>query len=157
MSTDIDWKQIIMGTGSIIAAGGLAMLFKMLFYKYRRPNGKKGGFISFHASMAFAIVTVIAVTTKDWYLTGLTVLLAYLVARGRLDEGQHYMYQVISGAVIGVGVPFAIFYMYHRYIDGDCGGYYEREEYDDKPERAHDDRYEADEAPELKLDDLDDL
>lgn len=155
MSTDIEWQQILMGVGSIIGAGGLALLLKMLFYKYRRPNGKKGGCVSFHVAVAFSIVTVVAITTKDWYLTGLTAVLTYLVARGRLDESQHYMYQVVLGAIIGIGFPFAVFYTYYRYINGDNS--HVREEYNDRPERAYDDRHEADEAPELRLDDLDDI
>lgn len=160
MSTSIEWVDIMLAIGSIVAAGGFTMLVKNLLKKYRRPNGKKGGIISFHATVAFAVVTVVAMTTKDWFLTGLTVLLAYLIARGRLDEGQHYMYQVVIGAVLGVSIPFGIFYLYYRKFSKSSGSSssYEREEYDDKPERAKDDRHEADiEAPELKLDDLDDL
>ena len=142
--------------GSIVAAGGFTMLVKNLLYKYRRPNGKKGGIISFHATVAFATVASIAMITKDWFLTALTVLLAYLIGRGRMDEGQHYMYQVVIGAVVGIGVPYGIFYLYHRKFSGLGGGSGgDRFEYEDKPDKAVDHRHEADEAPELKLDDID--
>ena len=148
----VEWTDIMLSVGSVAAVGGLALLIKNLFPKYKRPNGKKGGVISMHVAVAFAIVTVVAMTTKDWFLTGLTVILAYLIARGRLDEGQHYTYQVVMGAVLGVMVPFGIFY-YSR-IRNAASVTYEREEYTEAPERAQDDRYEADDAPELRLDDL---
>lgn len=160
-STNLTWTDIILAVTSILAAGGFSFLIKYLFHKYKRPNGKKGGVISFHVAVAFATVTAIALTTKDWFLTALTVILAYLIGRGRMDERQHYMYQIVLGIIVGIGFPFAIFYLYNRRWSG--GGDSERRvEYDDKPERAHDDRHEADKAPELRLDekgddDIDDI
>lgn len=158
MSTTIEWTEIMLAMVSIVVTGAFIMLIKNVLYKYRRPNGKKGGILSFHVAIAFAIVTVVAMITKDWFLTGLSVLLAYLVGRGRLDEGQHYMYQVVVGAIFGVMIPYGIFYLYHKRLDSMNDRVYEREEYIDKPARAHDDRHEADEkAPELRLDDPDDF
>ena len=146
----------MLATGSIVIVSAFVLLVKNLLHGYRRPNGKKGGIISFHVAVAFATVTVVAMTTKDWFLTGLTVILAYLIGRGRLDEGQHYMYQVVVGALVGVLIPYGIFYLYYKRFRSESSSY-EREVYEDKPERAHDDRREADEAPELRLDDLDDF
>ena len=161
MSTTIEWTDIMLTVGSIIAAGAFTLLLKSLLYKYRRPNGKKGGIISFHVAVAFAIVTSIALVTKDWFLTGLAVILAYLIGRGRLDEGQHYLYQVSMGAIAGVLIPYAIFYAYHKRLGHSSGSsdytVLDREDYDDKPHRAHDDRREADDAPELRLEDVDEL
>lgn len=156
MSTSVDWTDIILAVVSIVAVGAFVLFVKSILRKYRRPNGKKGGIISFHVAIAFAIVTVVAMTTKDWFLTGLSVILAYLIGRGRLDEGQHYMYQVVIGAILGVAIPYSIFYLYYKRMQGQSTRVYEREDYDDKPDRAHDDRYEADEnAPELRLEDHD--
>lgn len=154
MQSRIAWKDMAVGIGVVIATGAIVMLLKSMFYNYRRPNGKKGGVVSFHAATAFAIVTVIAMNTKDWFLTALAVVLAYLISRGRMDEGQHYLYQVVLGAIIGVAVPYGLYYMYYNKIGGGYG--IEREEYADMPSRAVDDRHEADEAPELSLD-LNDL
>nr|QBK87562.1 MAG: PAP2 superfamily protein [Marseillevirus LCMAC201] len=156
MSTLVEWTDIMLAIGSIVIVGAFTLLVKNLLHKYRRPNGKKGGIISFHVAVAFATVTVVAMATKDWFLTGLTVVLAYLIGRGRLDEGQHYMYQVVVAAIIGVLIPYGIFYLYYKRINS--GEYYEsREVYDDKPDRAHDDRHEADEAPELSLEEIDEF
>ncbi len=157
MSTLIDWTSIILAVGSIITAGALTFFIKNIFYKYRRPNGKKGGIISLHTTIAFATVTTIALITKDWFLTGLAVILAYLIGRGRLDEGQHYLYQVVIGAIIGVAIPYGIFYLYNKKMTSSKREYSpeERETYNDKPSHASDDRHEADEVPELRLEDID--
>ena len=156
MSTSIDWTNILLASGSIIAAGAFTFFIKNFLYRYRRPNGKKGGIISLHTTIAFATVTTIALVTKDWFLTGLAVILAYLIGRGRLDEGQHYTYQVALGAIIGVAVPYGIFYLYNKKINekGMSEDREERENYDDRPSNASDERHEADEAPELKLEDI---
>ena len=69
------------------------------------------------------------------------------------------MYQVAIRAIIGVLIPYGIFYLYYKRLHSNSSSHsYEREEYDDKPERAHDDRREADEhAPELRLEDPDEF
>jgi len=152
-TTNVPWIDIILAVLSILAAGGFTLLIKYLLHKYKRPNGKKGGVVSVHVAIAFATVTVVALATKDWFLTGLTILLAYLIGKGRLDEGQHYMYQVVLGIIIGITIPFSIFYLYNKKINFTSSE--ARHEYDDKPERARDDRHEADDAPELRLDDDD--
>ena len=153
MSTSLEWVQIALSVGSIAAATSLAYGIKSLLHRYRSPNGKRGAIISLHTVVAFATITVVALTTKDWFLTGLTIILAYLVGRGKLDSGQHYLYQVIVAAIIGVAIPYSIFYLYYNKLAS--GGGYDREEYDDKPKNAVDERFEADEAPELRLEDID--
>jgi len=148
-TTSLPWIDIILTVISILLSGGLALIVKNLFNKYKRPNGKRGGVISLHVAVAFATVTCIALTTKDWFLTGLTILLAYLIARGRLDGSQHFMYQVILGLLIGILLPFMVFYLYNKKWNISEN----REVYENKPEKAVDNRHEADAAPELRLDD----
>lgn len=162
MTTTFEWTDMMLVIGSVVAAGGFTLLAKSFLGKYRRPNGKKGGVISCHTAVAFAVVTAIALSTKDWFLTGLTIILAYLIGRGRLDEGQHYMYQVVLGAIFGVAIPYGIFYIYYNRITGSSGGDMgrynsDREKYVDKPARAHDDRMEADDHSDLRIDDIEDF
>ena len=57
--------------------------------------------------------------------------------------------------------PFGIFYLYKRKLPFNFGNSKtenktEREEYENKPEKARDDRKEADSVPELKLEDFED-
>lgn len=153
--TNLDWTNVMLSVGSILLAGGFTMLIKNILRKYRRPNGKKGGILSLHTAVAFAVVTVIAMTTKDWFLTGLAVILAYLIARGRMDEGQHYLYQIVITSIIGVAIPYALFYFYHKNMTVHADSDSSRDEYTDKPTRANDDRHEADQHTELKLSDDD--
>ena len=144
------WFEISLGLGSILLTLILIMAMKSVFYRYKRPNGKKGGLVSVHVALATSIITVIAMTSKDPYITGLSVVLAYLIGRGRLDEGQHYLYQVLISGFIGIAIPAGIYYSYYGSNDSVV-----REVYEDKPERAVDDRHEADTVPELRLEDFD--
>lgn len=159
METRLSFTEIGISFASIILALGVAILIKKGFYKYKRPNGKKGGVVSLHVTLAFAIVAVIAMTTRDWFMTLITVILAYLIAKGRMDEGQHYLYQIILAAMIGLAVPYSVYYLYYRRVNpfassNGGGGGEDRPPMESKPERAKDDRYEADrEAPDMKLDD----
>lgn len=147
-----DWCDLSLGLGSILLTLVLILSIKSVFYRYKRPNGKKGGLVSIHVALATSIITVIAMTTKDPYITGLSVILAYLIGRGRLDEGQHYLYQVLISGFIGITIPSAIYYSYYsRTTNNDVI----REEYEEKPEKAVDDRHEADSVPELRLEDFD--
>ena len=155
--SSIDWTNILLSTFSVLTVLAFAILIKNLLYKYKRPNGKKGGIISYHVVIAFSIITCIALITRDWFITLLTIILAYLIGKGRL-ETQHYLYQVAISAIMGVLIPYSIFYLYHTRIHN--SGYnedtYVRTHYDDKPDNAHDDRIEADKASDLKLEEIDD-
>ena len=156
METSLSTPELFIAVGAIVATLFIAILIKKLFYKYKRPNGKKGGFISLHVALAFSIVGVVAVLTKDWFITMMMVVLAYLIAKGRMDEGQHYLYQVIIGGIVGLAVPYGVFYLYYRRVNpfsSSSSSYQDRPEID-KPDRAKDDREEADrEGGDMKLDD----
>jgi hypothetical protein len=149
-----NWLNIGLSVLSILSILLFSFIIKNLLYKIKKPNGKKGGIISFHVALAFTIVTIVALTTKDWFLTAMVIILAYLVGRGKLDEGQYYIYQVAISAIFGVLIPYGIFYLYINKFSTQNISY--REEYEDKPPKAIDNRKEADEAPELALNDIDD-
>jgi amino acid transporter len=153
LSTDWNWTEIILALGSIFLVAFFTLTTKYLMYRYKRPNGKKGGILSLHTAIAFTVVAVVALTTKDWFTTFLVILLAYIIARGRMDEGQHYMYQVVMSVIIGIGIPYGLYYLwYHK--QNSSYTINDREDYD-KPDYAEDNRHEADdEAPDLRLDDL---
>jgi hypothetical protein len=151
MSSILNWTNIGISLLSLIFVLFVSFIIKNVLYKIKKPNGKKGGIISFHVALAFTIVSIIALTTKDWFITAMVIILAYLIGREKLDNGQHYLYQITISAVLGVLVPYGIFYFY---INKFTNVEQVRETYDDKPESAVDDRHEADEAPELRLEDI---
>jgi len=157
LKTTIEWPLLMVSILSLVATIGVSLAIKSGFHRYRRPNGKKGGFVSIHTALAFSIVTVVALTTKDWFLTGLAVLLAYLIAKGRIDADQHYFYQVILGAIMGITVPYGAFYIYNATRPERQSEHHEHHEHHHSDDHHGDDREKAsEEAPELELSDIKD-
>lgn len=62
----------------------------------------RGGMPSGHAAVAFAIWTVILFSVTSDFVIILTFILAFLVARSRIVSTIHNVWEVLSGAVIGV-------------------------------------------------------
>ena len=146
-NTNISWKEIYISLASLIIAGGISIFLKNIFYNFKKPNGENGGFVSFYTTIVFSIVTIIAIITKDWFITLLTLIIAYLLARSRIDDNLNYNYQILFGFIIGVSVPLCIFYLINKtnnntiILDNNDNN---RINYDDKPDKAVDNRSEAD-------------
>lgn len=66
------------------------------------PPAGDWSFPSNHATLAFGAVVVIAVTTRSVSLTCAAMLLAVVVATGRVLEGSHYLHDVAAGAAVGI-------------------------------------------------------
>lgn len=148
MSEIFNWTEILLCVGSISICLGLSWLLKFILKKVRRPNGKKGGFVSLTTVLAFSIISCIALTTEDWFLTLLVVIPAYLIGRESIKNKNNYTWQVCVSATIGLFIPYGIFYLYNTHSNKTIT---DREEYNDMPDNAIDDRREADTAPELSL------
>lgn len=153
MITNINWIEIILSSISIFIVGILSLSIKNLLYNNKKPNGRKGGIVSFNISIAFSIITVIAIISQDLYVTGLTILLAYLISKEKIELRQHYLYQVILSSLIGITLPCGVFYFYYNKDKFGKQNNYEREVFYDMPEKGEDNRYEADQVPDLRLDD----
>ena len=69
----------------------------------------RGGMPSGHAAIAFSIWTVILFCTTNNFVIILTFILAFLVARSRLISAVHNVWEVLSGAVIGMLVTTLVF------------------------------------------------
>jgi len=69
----------------------------------------RGGMPSGHAAVAFAIWTVILLSADNDFIVILTFILAFLVARSRIVSEVHNIWEVISGAVIGMLATAVIF------------------------------------------------
>ena len=154
--TDLfSWTDIILTISAISISVGISWLLKFILKKVRRPNGKKAGFVSLNTVLAFSIISSIALTTEDWFLTGLVVIPAYLIGRESIRNKNNYAWQICLSAIIGIFTPYFIFYLYKRNISG--GASIERAEFSNMPNNAVDDRRQADTAPELRLERSDDL
>ncbi|WP_026893674.1 diacylglycerol kinase [Clostridiisalibacter paucivorans] len=69
----------------------------------------KGGIISGHAAISFAISTSITFITENTLVATLTFFSAFLVAQSRIEGKIHSTLQVILGGIIGIIITVIIF------------------------------------------------
>ncbi|RLV57548.1 phosphatase PAP2 family protein [Aeromicrobium phragmitis] len=62
-------------------------------------------FPSHHATLAFGAVLFIAIATRHVVATSVAVVVATVVAAGRVMQGAHYLHDVAAGALLGLAVP----------------------------------------------------
>lgn len=109
---------LVVGISSVIARFGITELIR-LFYHRPRPflalpvhqllTDTSWSFPSGHATFFFAMATAIALYNKKW---GIVFFIAtILVTVGRVIAGVHYPSDIIGGAVIGIAVAYATFYV----------------------------------------------
>jgi len=127
----------------------IGVLIRKLFSGVKKPNKKGYGLVNLHTTLAFSIVTAVAITTGDYFITGLMLILAYLTARTQLLSNLNYFYQIVFSALLGIGITWGVFTLSENNISHDES----RNDYTEiRPSNAVDDREEADtQAPELKL------
>ena len=108
----LDTKTLL-GISSIV----LAIIISYILINYvrtKKPNNKHG-LVSADVVLAFTIVTVIALITKDPFLITITVFLAFLVSRYHYDAKKSYIYQIFFSIIIGIAIPYASFMVYEKY------------------------------------------
>jgi membrane-associated phospholipid phosphatase len=71
-------------------------------------------FPSGHTSSAFLVFSMLALFTEKKWLQFICFLLAVLAGLSRVYLLQHFFMDVIFGAVLGVTVSYATFYLIHR-------------------------------------------
>jgi membrane-associated phospholipid phosphatase len=96
-------------------AGLLTVIFKPVFGR-ERPEQSDGqtifhgfssryeSFPSGHATIAWAVASVVAMRTEGWIVPTVAYTLATLVAFDRVNDGKHFIADVFTGAAIGVAV-----------------------------------------------------
>ncbi len=96
-------------------AGLLTAIFKPVFGR-ERPNQSDGqtifhgftsqyeSFPSGHATLAFAVASVVAMRTDGWIVPTVAYTLATMVAFDRVNDQKHFVADVFAGAAIGVAV-----------------------------------------------------
>ncbi len=72
----------------------------------------RGGMPSGHAALAFSIWTAILFSTTNNFIAILTFVLAFLVARSRMVNAIHNVWEVLSGAVLGVLATTVVFQVF---------------------------------------------
>lgn len=102
----------------VVVAYGMSEGLKVLFAQ-ERPCARWPGTVecpppgdwslpSNHATLAFGAVVVITIATRRAWMVWLAVVLAVVVAGGRVAQGVHYLHDVALGSLLGVLVPFAL-------------------------------------------------
>ncbi len=116
-SQPVEWIgfKVRQGDWSITFAAFLVVVFFVISGKafFRHGTPFHGGAVSGHAAIAFSVWTAILLTQNNVFVTGITFLLALLVAQSRLRAKIHSFWEVVAGAVIGFLVT-ALFFQVFR-------------------------------------------
>lgn len=95
---------------SLILVLGTAVIGKVLFHK-GRPL--RGGMPSGHAAVAFSIWASIAFLTNNSIVIILAFVMAFLIARHRIRDSIHTIWEVLAGATLGVLLTTLVFQLFH--------------------------------------------
>ena len=89
------------------------VLIGVVILKSLTPKGTplKGGMPSGHSALAFAIATIIALSTKGVLITVLGYIMALLVAQSRIEGKIHSFLEVLAGAILGTLIVVFVFQM----------------------------------------------
>ena len=91
---------------ALVVVLSLVITGKILLH---RGTPFRGGMPSGHAAFAFAVWTAILFSTVNEFVIVLTFILAFLVARSRIVSSIHNIWEVLSGAVIGILATTVVF------------------------------------------------
>ncbi|MDO5689952.1 MAG: rRNA maturation RNase YbeY [Tissierellia bacterium] len=86
----------------------LTVLFKSMFFKGRGTH-VQGGAVSGHASVSFAIATIIGFLTNNSIVVILGFVLAFLVSESRVEGKIHDWAEVLMGAILGITATILMF------------------------------------------------
>lgn len=90
----------------LILVLAIVVMAKVFFHK---GTPLRGGMPSGHAAVAFSMWTIISLTTNNGLITVLAFVMAFLIARSRLREAIHNLWEVAAGALVGTFTTLLIF------------------------------------------------
>ncbi len=119
--------SIVLLVLAIVLADQISVnLFKNVFLRYRPCHnldiqplvhlvnhhcGGKYGFVSSHATNAFAFAVLSALIINKRNLSITLILWALLVSYSRIYLGVHYPADIVGGALLGTSIAFGLFYI----------------------------------------------
>ncbi|MDD5645189.1 MAG: diacylglycerol kinase [bacterium] len=87
----------------------ISIMIKLLLH---RGSPLLGGMPSVHSAVAFAMWGAIIFVSQSRLLVAIGFLLAFMVAQSRVAAKIHSIYEVVSGAVLGVLLAILLFKLY---------------------------------------------
>ena len=94
---------------ALILVFGSTIIGKMLSHK---GTPLRGGMPSGHAAIAFSIWTIIVFLTNNSIVIVLAFLMAFLIARHRVKDSIHTIWEVAAGGVMGVLFTTLVFQIF---------------------------------------------
>ena len=94
---------------TLIAVLGATIIGKVLFHK---GTPLRGGMPSGHSAIAFSIWTIITFLTNNSIVIVLTFVMAFLIARHRIKDSIHTIWEVVAGGIMGVLLTTLIFQVF---------------------------------------------
>ena len=76
---------------------------------------KNNSFPSGHTTAAFTFVTVLAFSTSKKWIHYLLPIFASIVGASRIYLGQHFLIDVVVGAILGIFIAIFSFYFFDRF------------------------------------------
>ena len=95
---------------ALILVFGMTIVGKVVFH---RGTPLRGGMPSGHSAIAFSIWTIIAFLTSKSIVVALSFLMAFLIARHRVKDSVHTVWEVVAGAVLGILLTVLVFQLLH--------------------------------------------
>jgi diacylglycerol kinase (ATP) len=90
----------------LLAILGMVVLSKILFHS---GTPLRGGMPSGHSAVSFSIWTIVSLFYPNSLVIFLVFILAFLVARSRVNVGVHSALEVFTGSILGIFVTLLIF------------------------------------------------
>jgi len=82
---------------------------KVLFH---RGTPFRGGMPSGHAAFAFSMWAIITLLVKNNLVVALSFIMAFLIARHRIKDNVHTIWEVTAGALLGILATFLVFQIF---------------------------------------------
>ena len=95
---------------ALILVFGMTIVGKIVFH---RGTPLRGGMPSGHSAIAFSIWTIIAFLANNSIVVALSFLMAFLIARHRVKDAVHTIWEVVAGAVLGILLTVLVFQIFH--------------------------------------------
>jgi diacylglycerol kinase (ATP) len=108
--------NMIKTTGSDISIVVISIVFVgIIIIKaiFNKGTPLRGGFPSGHAAVAFSIWLMVSLLTLNPVVSLLTLILAFLIALSRINNGIHTRIEVLTGSIIGILITALIFKLFY--------------------------------------------